>query len=205
VDGFDGAAATESTFGRLGAVVTVDDGPTFRTANGTTWTKLPALPIGTDPVSSMCTNQNDIAVRDAKTGVAAGTTYVTISFTNVGTPACWLHGIPEVQPIAGSNDYPVGPAATRNRVAGRGGFTMLRIHGGVASITVGIETAADYSPSSCRPEIANRLLIRFDQFSYFVTIGANQVCTEFSSTNNDGVVTGVVGGPLSLNRPIRRN
>ena len=147
-------------------------------------------------MSSECTGENDVIATPGKWGVAAGTSYVTIVLTNKGSPACWLHGIPEVQPVAGGDDGPVGPVATRLHVAGRGGRTMLGVSGGVASITVGIETAANWQPTStCVPKIMNRLRIQFTQTSFYVNIGVQQVCTKDSSVNNAGVVAGEVGGP----------
>jgi photosystem II stability/assembly factor-like uncharacterized protein len=196
VNDFEGAPATESTFGATGAVVTVQGGPTYLTSNGTTWTKVPPLPVGDNPVSSVCTGENDVVATVARVGAAGGTKYITILFTNVGSPACWFRGTPIVQPVAGATGYPVGPAATRMVVAGRGQKTTLRALGGEASITVGIETAANFYPASrCRPKNMNRVLIRFSLISYYVTVGVNQVCTALRSTNNAGVVAGIVGGP----------
>jgi len=195
VNGFNGAPSTASSFGATGAIVTVEGGPSYRTTNGTTWVKLPPLPTGTDPVSSLCTGRNDIGAKVVKTGAAAGTSYVTIVFTNVGTPACWLQGIPRVQPVAGSRDFWVGRRATRLHVAGRGSTTMLHVSGGQASVTVGIETAANYPRASCQPKNMNRLQIVFSQTTFFVTVGVHQVCTLIRSTNVAGVVAGVVGGP----------
>ena len=195
VNGFDGAPAIESTFGSTGSVVTVEGGPIYLTSNGITWSKVSPLPVGHDPVSSLCSGENDVVAKVARTGAAGGTSYVTILFKELGPPACWLSGIPRVQPVAGSRDVPVGRVATKIRVAGRGRKTMLGQSGGEASVTVGIETAANYTKSSCQPKNMNRLQIEFNQTSFFVTIGVNEVCTKIRSTNVAGVVAGIVGGP----------
>lgn len=97
----------------------------------------------------------DIRVRlDARSiGVAAGTSYVPLDFTNISAAACRLAGFPSVTVAAGQNGKQIGPAATSyagSPGSGTGGNVVLSADG-TAHAWLHIADAANLPASQCRP------------------------------------------------------
>lgn len=133
---------------------------------------------------------------------AAGTGYETLLITNhvKGTNplsgSCSLSGTPTTQfgNFVGSGGLvvfrAVGPAATKLTFAGRGATIVVK-PGAVASITVGIETAANYVPSRCHKANASRVRLVFQSgTTLYYTLRTNAVCTKLASTTTSGIVLG---------------
>jgi Protein of unknown function (DUF4232) len=142
---------------------------------------------------------------------AAGTTYVTLLIVNYGkgtnssTGSCTLSGTPATQfgNLVGSGGplvfRAVGPAATKLTVTNRGKTVVLK-PGAVASVTIGIQTAANYAPSRCHKANVSgvRLLfpaypignVRTSGFALDYTLHTTAVCTKLASTTTSGVVLG---------------
>jgi hypothetical protein len=142
---------------------------------------------------------------------AAGTTYVTLLIvnhvkgTNSSTGSCTLSGTPATQfgnLVASGGPLgfrAVGPAATKLRFADRGKTIVLK-PGAVASVTVGVQTAANYLPSQCHKVNVSgvRLLFpaypignaRTSGFALDYALHTTAVCTKLASTTTSGVVLG---------------
>ena len=130
---------------------------------------------------------------------AAGTAYVTLIMKNRASGSCTLSGTPATQFgnfVASTGTYSlvifraVGPAATKFTLAGRGKTIVVR-PGAVASVTIGIETAANYVPSQCHKANASRVRLVFSSRTrLYFTLATTEVCTKLASTTTSGVVSG---------------
>ncbi len=88
----------------------------------------------------------------AKAGVsqgAAGSTYVSLDFTNIGSAACTLFGYPGVSLAGGKPVGRIGKAAARSNTSPRQLVTLAP--GDVANALLRIVNAANYPPSKCGP------------------------------------------------------
>ncbi|NNN09033.1 MAG: hypothetical protein HKL85_07570 [Acidimicrobiaceae bacterium] len=133
---------------------------------------------------------------------AAGTAYETLLITNYVkgtsslTGSCSLSGTPTTQfgNFVSSGGLvvfrAVGPAATKLTIAGRGAMIVVK-PGAVASVTVGIETAANFPPSKCGKAHVSRVRLRFQSgTTLYYTLKTTAVCTKLASTTTSGVVLG---------------
>ena len=127
---------------------------------------------------------------------AAGTAYETLLIKNHSSGGCSLSGTPATQfgnfVVSGGLVVfrAVGPAATKLTFVGRGKTIVVK-PGAVASVTVGIETAANYVPSQCRKANAARVRLVFQSgTTLYYTLRTNAVCTKLASTTTSGVVLG---------------
>jgi hypothetical protein len=135
---------------------------------------------------------------------AAGTAYVTLVLishakgTDVSTGSCTLSGTPATQfgnvLVTGTGVAEfvgLGPAAKRTTFADRGKTITLK-PGAVASVTVGVETTADFAPPSrCHPANVSRVRLIFNNGATFdYALHTTQVCTKLASTSTTGVVLG---------------
>ena len=127
---------------------------------------------------------------------AAGAAYETLLIKNHSSHACTLSGTPATQfgNFVGSGGLVVfrgvGPAATKLTYAGRGETIVLKL-GAVASVNVGIETAANYPRSKCAGANTSRVRLVFPSgTTLYYTLRANAVCTKLASTLTSGVVLG---------------
>ena len=127
---------------------------------------------------------------------AAGTAYETLLIKNRSSHSCKLSGTPATQfgNFVGSGGLVVfrgvGPAATKLTYAGRGKTVVVK-PGAVASVTVGIETAANYPRSKCAGANASRVRLVFPGgTTLYNTLRTNEVCTKIASTFTSGVVLG---------------
>jgi hypothetical protein len=112
-------------------------------------------------------------------GAAGGTTYVTLLITHRTkgtsslTGSCSLSGTPTTQfgNFVGSGGpavfRAVGPAATKQTIAGRGATIVVK-PGAVASVTVGIATAGNYPSSKCGEANATRVRLVFQKRNHAV-------------------------------------
>lgn len=137
---------------------------------------------------------------------AAGTGYETLLITShvKGTDAstgwCTLSGTPTTQfgnfVVSGTHHHVIefvgaGPAAMKLAWADRGKTITLK-PGAVASVTVGIETAADIMPQSrCDPVYISRVRLAFKSgATLYFTLRRVAVCTKVATTLTSGVVLG---------------
>ncbi len=127
---------------------------------------------------------------------AAGTAYETLLIKNHSSHACTLSGTPTTQfgNFVGSGGLVVfrgvGPAAMKLTYAGRGKTIVLK-PGAVASVNVGIETAANYPRSKCAAANTSRVRLVFpSRATLYYTLRATAVCTKLASTLTSGVVLG---------------
>lgn len=137
-----------------------------------------------------------LMTRVGRGSAAAGTAYETLLIMNRSSHACTLSGIPATQfgNFVGSGGLVyfrgVGPAAMRVTYAGRGKTIVLK-PGAVASVNVGIETAANYPRSKCAGANASRVRLIFPSgTTLYYTLRTNEVCTKLASTLTSGVVLG---------------
>jgi len=127
---------------------------------------------------------------------AAGTAYETLLIKNHSSHTCTLSGTPVTQfgnfvGLGGLVVFRgVGPAATKLAYAGRGKTIVLK-SGAVASVNVGIETAANYPRSKCARANTSRVRLIFPSgTTLYYTLRTNAVCTKLASTLTSGVVLG---------------
>jgi hypothetical protein len=192
-----GASEFLSAFGPTGAIMGVLSGGVWRTLDGTHWAPL-LLVAGKYKGDSICRSGRGVTVSRGRTGVAAGTSYTAVVFTNNGNQACYLNGVPTVQPVAGVSQTAVGPTALDYSTSGRGGFIVLKAHGGKASVSLGVETAANVPAKTCLPKSATGITVRFNPpANFYVSLGRSPVavCTTQPTTEVWGVVPGVKVGP----------
>jgi photosystem II stability/assembly factor-like uncharacterized protein len=192
-----GALEYLSIFGPTGAIMGVQSGGVWRTLDGTHWAPL-LLVAGKYKGHSICTSGRGVTVSRGRTGVAAGTAYTAVVFTNDGDQSCYLNGVPAVQPDSGPHRSAVGPAAWGYSTSGRGGFVVLKAHGGKASVSLGVETAANIPAKSCIPKGATGITMRFNPpANFYVSLGRSPVavCTTQPTTGVWGVVPGVRANP----------
>lgn len=138
---------------------------------------------------------------------AAGTTWYTLEIINHSKFSCSLSGTPVAMP--GFQTYGmvpwenVGPRAGTAAFAGRGGVVLL-LPGRVASIDLGVSTAANYPPTKCVPQTIGGVKVTFAAsvpeavakikqpppviLAYFLPKQA--VCTKLASTSITGIAMG---------------
>lgn len=191
---YGGSPEYMSMFGATGAIFGIDSGPQYRTLNGNNWIELPSLPAGKFRGRSICTVRQGTRAKlgQSVTGIPATTIDYPVMFTNHGSVACYLNGIPSAQPVVGPERETVGQSAFPEEMAGRGGFVTLKPHGGRASIVIERESAATYSRTYCVPRVMRGIKINFASPSaFYIRIPRAKVCTGVSTVNVGGVVSGL--------------
>jgi Protein of unknown function (DUF4232) len=110
------------------------------------------------PVAAACTIA-DIKVRldTGSAGVAAGTSFLPLDFTNSGSSSCLLAGFPEVTIAASQHGRQIGGAATLDRSASAQTLTLAA--GQTAHIWLRLVDVANLPTSKCRPVQAAGLRI----------------------------------------------
>src|SRR5205823_4143106 len=83
-----------------------------------------------------------------RTGVAAGSAYTPLRFTNTSGSDCVLVGFPGVSFVAGKDGHQVGDPA--KRVGAIGAQLTLR-PGQMASAMIQVGNAGNYDPGTCKP------------------------------------------------------
>lgn len=132
-----------------------------RTSHGTTPASHGSPPVRSgspQPVAAAC-SMADIAVHldTSSAGVAAGTSYLPVDFTNDGQASCLLAGFPEVTVAASQNGRQIGAAATLDR--GAASQTMTLAAGQSAHIWLRLVEVANLPSGRCRPVQAAGLRI----------------------------------------------
>ena len=167
-----------------------------------------AVPVGSSLGSASGATLTSCSVSTLSTSVgrgsaAAGTAYVTLVLkdhdkgTNALTGVCALSGTPVTQfgNFVNSGNrlaefVGVGPTSTKLTFSDRGKNITLK-PGAVASVTVGIETAGNYEPSTCREANVSRVRLIFNSgATFYFVLRRTQVCTKLASTTTSGVVLG---------------
>jgi Domain of unknown function (DUF4232) len=120
-------------------------------AAGTSRTASPPARSGSPkPVATACTIA-DITVRldTGSAGVAAGTSYLPLDFTNGGSSSCQLAGFPEVTIAASERGRQIGAAATLDRSASAETLTLAA--GQTAHIWLRLVDVTNLPTAKCRP------------------------------------------------------
>jgi Protein of unknown function (DUF4232) len=110
----------------------------------------PARTGSPKPVAAACTIA-DITVRldTGSAGVAAGTSYLPLDFTNDGSSSCLLAGFPEVTFADSESGRQIGAAATLDRSASAQTLTLAA--GQTAHIWLRLVDVANLPTAKCRP------------------------------------------------------
>jgi photosystem II stability/assembly factor-like uncharacterized protein len=191
---YGGAPETMSTFGASGAVVSAQNFATYRTLDASTWTQLPTLPAGPFEGLSVCTAKATTAVLGRSvSGIPSSSHDFAVTFTNKGRAACYLNGVPQVQPVLGTSRTPVGRVSFQETANKRGGFVVLRAKGGQASIALEVQSHASYSRSYCRPATIDGFEVRFNApAAFYLSTRVWSICRSISTTGVEGITAGVV-------------
>jgi photosystem II stability/assembly factor-like uncharacterized protein len=187
-----GSPGSFTTFGPTSAIYQVFQGPIYVTRNNRTWRLLPELPAGLFEGGPICTSaRTEVSLRVAKSGKV---TYTNVDFTNEGSRSCYLDGAPDIQAL-GVDEAAVGPPMTTELASPGGNFVMLKARGGVANLSLLINTTSNFKPAStCDARRATSLRIEFGAPSQFhLSLGSHSflTCTLFPSTN----LTVIAPGP----------
>jgi hypothetical protein len=124
---------------------------------------------------------------------AAGTTYYPLRFTNIGTVACTVSGIPTVQPTSGAQEnvarVNLGPPARALDMSSSGYGNPVRLaQGQRASAAFGVSQTANYPPSTCVARNSRSLDIALASVGGWWLALKISVCTKLASTSISGVV-----------------
>lgn len=138
-----------------------------------------------------------LSAKTGRTGAAAGTSYYTLEIVNHSPQSCTLKGIPVAQPGFNSYGTPsfaaVGPPAVKDSFAGRGNIVVIRT-GKIASVELGIGTAANYPAGKCAPRTITEVDVAFSMgkstANVEFSLPKQAVCTKLASTNIAGIALG---------------
>jgi hypothetical protein len=123
---------------------------------------------------------------------AAGTIYYPIVFTNRGG-ACWIWGVPGIQPVVGAKHHALGPRATNESVGEMPARHLLR-HGAAVSVGYGVAESSNYPAATCRARYASGVLVALAPFIRPTYLALRiSVCTRLSSTHTQLLVAGRTG------------
>ncbi|MGD0853529.1 MAG: DUF4232 domain-containing protein [Acidimicrobiales bacterium] len=186
-----GSPGSLSVFGPTSSIYQVWQGPTYVTSNIRTWHLLPPLPAGPYKGLSICTSKHTlVSLRRVKAG---GLRYTYVDFTNDGSTSCYLDGAPNLQPL-GVSSAPIGLPVGSELVTSDGDFAILKPFGGIANLSLFINPASSYKPTStCRAEKASALRLSFGFPAKFVlSLGSHPIftCTKVPSVFLNGLKTG---------------
>ena len=154
----------------------------------------PGTPGGT---SACATSVLRVTVATAQAGVAAGSTYYPINFTNTSQASCTLFGYPGVSFVAAaSGSGQVGKPASRNAASTPRLVTLAA--GGTAHAVFQVADAGNYPSPACNPVTAHWLRVFPPNQTAPAIIGfTSQVCSTTGHQQAGGQlgVTPVVPGP----------
>jgi hypothetical protein len=112
-----------------------------------------AGPGGSAQAGAACTAATvHIRLDTAAAGVAAGTDYVPLEFTNTSSQPCELSGYPAVALTSGVSGQQIGTEAAVDRSVKA--TAVLLAPGGVAHAWLGIADVANFPAKSCHPVTA---------------------------------------------------
>lgn len=143
-----GQSAASATAGRAaGTSSAVAGSPGGVAGSGT------ASPSGPAAPGAACTAATvHVRLDTAAAGVAGGTYYVPLEFTNTSSQPCELTGYPAVALTSGVTGQQIGTEAAVDRSVRPG--AVLLAPGGVAHAWLGIGDAANFPAKSCHPVTA---------------------------------------------------
>lgn len=127
--------------------------PTSATSPGAT------APLPTSPTSRP--GRPECATADLRLslsfdGVAAGSVYQELVFTNAGAGTCWMAGFPGVSFVTGDDGRQVGAPAFRS---GRSGERVTIAPGRSAYATLQQGNSGNYDPAACQPTAVRGLRV----------------------------------------------
>jgi hypothetical protein len=167
-----------------------------------TWTKWTVANAPMFPVAVKCASPS-IRLSFGPANGAAGTIYLPLRFTNIGTAACTIAGIPSAQSLSGamlnSAHRDIGPRARSIDMSANGNGDPIRlIPGGVASAAFGVVETGNFSPAQCRAKTVQSLRVGLASGAGWWIRANYLVCTRLASTTIAGVVPSTDGvAPLS--------
>lgn len=154
-----------------------------------------AAPLGattTARVASANCEPSQLRVSVARPQGTAGTIYYPIVFTNRGG-ACWIWGVPGIQPVVGAKRHPLGPPAT-NESVGKMPARHLLGHGAAVSVGYGVAESGNDPAATCRARNASGVLVTLAPFIRPTYLALRiSVCTRLSSTHTQLLVAGRTG------------
>ena len=175
--GYDGGAPESiSNFGPTSAIYQILQGPVYVTRDSSTWRILPQLPAGKYRGLNICTTTSvDVSLRRSKYG---GLWYTYVDFANKGGAACYLNGVPTLQPL-NLHGASVGPPIAVEPGNSDGDFIVLKAHSGIANIALLINTPPHSATSRlCDSVEASALRINFGAPSSFrLSLRTKQIST----------------------------
>ena len=123
----------------------------------------------------------------------ASTIYHPIVFTNVGSSACTIFGVPVIQPVSGTGHRDVGPLA-RNLSMGEMPAMHMLAEGQSVSVAFGVSETGNYTRSVCVPRAADGVVVSVDSFlhSRYVHLPID-VCTKRTSISTKLITAGTTG------------
>ena len=134
-----------------------------------------------------CTTHDHLSAKYVSPNGASGWFYFLIAFTNSGATSCTLSGVPRAQPVRGSGETPVGPAAAYQPTDGVTRKTVvLHAHGGKVYVEYYVNNEGNFSISRCGPAAADGVELRPSGLGDFYVpisrLGATEVCRRLAST-----------------------
>ena len=134
-----------------------------------------------------CTTHDHLSAKYVSPNGASGWFYFLIAFTNSGATSCTLSGVPRAQPVQGSGETPVGPAAAYQPTDGVTRKTVvLHAHGGKVYVEYYVNNEGNFSISRCGPAAADGVELRPSGLGDFYVpisrLGATEVCRRLAST-----------------------
>jgi hypothetical protein len=145
-------AGSAALVAACGSAVTASSPPgTTSAPPGAQVTPVPSVNPGGTPVAASgpapcATSALHVSVSRSQ-GVAAGSSYYPIVFTNVSTASCTLYGYPGVSFVTGSGGSQIGIPATENPAQLRKLITLAPGQAGHAELQV--VDAQNYPPADC--------------------------------------------------------
>jgi len=123
-----------------------------------------------------------VTVNATQTGVAVGSSYYPVDFTNTASAPCGLYGYPGVSFVTSGDGaaQQIGAAAQQN--AGFGKVAVRLAAGGVAHAWLQVSQAGNYPSTTCQPVTAHWLRVYAPGQTQ-----ALYVSQTFSACSSDGV------------------
>lgn len=154
-----------------------------------------AAPLGAAPTSRIVDSNcrpAQLRVSIGRSDGAAGTIYYPIVVVNRGA-ACWIWGVPGVQPVVGSSRHPLGPPAANVDIGKMPARHELR-HGAAVSDGYGVAESGNYPAARCRARNAGGVVVTLAPFIRPTYLALRiSVCTRLASTHTQLLVAGRTG------------
>jgi hypothetical protein len=126
----------------------------------------------------------------------AGTIIYPIIFTNTGSSACAIWGVPAVQPVVGGAHHSrqhVGPAAHNNSI-GEMPVRHTVKPGKSVSAAYGVAESGNYTASTCGAKTARAIVVSMGDVVHHAYVPLTiSVCTKLASTHTQLIVAGTTG------------